>query len=291
MPRFSIVTPSLDQFCWLKCCAASIADQEGVTVEHIIQDAGTNCDLQEWASRFPRMRLYVEPDKGMFDGINRGLGRAAGEICGYLNCDEQYLPGTLATVDRYFKSHPEVDVVFGDAIVIDRNCEPVTYRRAVCPTPIHTWMSFPSILTCSTFFRRSIVERGLLFDDSWKAIGDVVWLLDLINAKVRMGVLGKPLAAFAVTGRNLSKGPVAEREVARLRSSNFVPPRWTRKPAIYWYWVKKLLAGGYFSRSVELGLYKPASPDRRQESREYRIGALMRQSYRTRWAMMPPLDD
>ena len=50
--------------------------------------------VQTWAAKQPRLKLYVETDNGMYDAINRGLAKARGEICGYLNCDEQYLPGT-----------------------------------------------------------------------------------------------------------------------------------------------------------------------------------------------------
>ena len=45
-PQFSIITPSFRQLDWLKLCAASIADQTGATVEHIVQDAGTGPELE-----------------------------------------------------------------------------------------------------------------------------------------------------------------------------------------------------------------------------------------------------
>ena len=41
-----------------------------------------------------RVRAFVEKDQGMYDAVNRGLRRATGEMLAYLNCDEQYLPGT-----------------------------------------------------------------------------------------------------------------------------------------------------------------------------------------------------
>ena len=112
-PQFSIITPSFRQLDWLKLCAASIADQAGVRVEHIVQDAGTGPELEAWAAGQQTLTLHVEKDRGMYDAVNRGLRRATGQILAYLNCDEQYLPGTLAAVADYFSRHPEVDVVFG----------------------------------------------------------------------------------------------------------------------------------------------------------------------------------
>ena len=59
----------------------------------------------------------------MYDALNRGLRRARGEICAHLNCDEQYLPGTLNRVAAIFEAQPEIDIVFGDALVVVRHGE------------------------------------------------------------------------------------------------------------------------------------------------------------------------
>ena len=96
----SIITPSFNQIEWLRLAVASVADQEGVEYEHIIQDGGTDGIKEIVQSEFgnlgKRLQVFVEKDAGMYDAVNRGLRRASGEICAYLNCDEQYLPGTLA---------------------------------------------------------------------------------------------------------------------------------------------------------------------------------------------------
>ena len=98
----SIVTPSFRQLDWLRLALASVADQQGVEVEHIVQDGGSEAETLAPMAANPIVRLFSEPDDGMYDAINRGLRRTRGEICGYLNCDEQYLPGTLAKVTEIF---------------------------------------------------------------------------------------------------------------------------------------------------------------------------------------------
>jgi glycosyltransferase involved in cell wall biosynthesis len=213
-PTFSIVTPSYRQLEWLKLCAASIADQEGVSLEHIIQDAHTGPELESWVRENTKAQLFVERDAGMYDAINRGLRRTKGDICAYLNCDEQYLPGTLRHVSEYFAAHPEVDVVFGDSIVTDQESKPLAYRRVVKPQLWHTMLRPLGVLTCSTFFRRKVVEDGALFDTSWKITGDKAWILELLKRGYRMELVHQPLAVFALTGENLSnhQGIHAERE-------------------------------------------------------------------------------
>src|SRR5882757_1252682 len=131
--KFSIITPSFRNSNWLKLCIASVADQQTVDVEHIVQDACSDDGTQEWLAADPRVRAFFEKDAGMYDAINRGLRRAGGDILAYLNCDEQYLPGALARVAEFFAQHPEIDVLFGDALLVDRRGAPLSYRRMVLP--------------------------------------------------------------------------------------------------------------------------------------------------------------
>ena len=128
--RISIVTPSYRRSAWLRLCIASVADQ-GVEVEHIVQDAESDDGTLDWLRRDPRVKVFVEKDQGMYDGVNRGLRRAGGDILAYLNCDEQYLPGALAAVAGFFEQHPQIDVLFGDVVMVDtRGAVPVSPQDA-----------------------------------------------------------------------------------------------------------------------------------------------------------------
>ena len=86
-------------------------------MEHLIQDAGTGAELEEWVQH-SSAQLQVEKDSGMC-ALNRGFARATGEIFSLLNCDEQYLPGTLAKVEALFASDPQLDLVVGDCLIVD----------------------------------------------------------------------------------------------------------------------------------------------------------------------------
>jgi len=254
-PQISIVTASYRQLSWLKLCAASVADQEGVTFEHIIQDANSGTELEEWVRQNTSARLYVEADTGMYDAINRGLRRAQGEICAYLNCDEQYLPGTLQRVTEYFSRHPEIDVVFGDAILTGPLLEPLSYRRVILPRRWHTLVRPLGVLTCSTFFRRRLVDEGALFDPGWKIIGDKAWILSLLDRSYRMAALGEPLAVFALTGANLSNQQGVKAE--HLRWKRNVPPLVQLfKPLIQGrHLFEKWRQGAYARRAVNSAWY------------------------------------
>jgi len=101
--NFSIITPSFRNSRWLKLCIASVADQQDVKWEHIVQDSCSDDGTQDWLPRDPRVKAFIEKDGGMYDAVNRGYRRAAGDILAYLNCDEQYLPGALKTVSDFLR--------------------------------------------------------------------------------------------------------------------------------------------------------------------------------------------
>jgi glycosyltransferase involved in cell wall biosynthesis len=253
--RFSIVTPSFRNSGWLKLCLASVADQ-GVALEHLVQDAGSDDGTLDWLPRDPRARVVVEKDDGMYDAINRALRRASGELLAYLNCDEQYLPGTLALVSRFFDEHPAVDMVFGDAVVVDPGGDYLFHRKVVVPRLAHTATCHLGVLTCATFFRRRVIEDTAgFFDTSYRVVGDGDWIARQLRRGVRMATLGRFTSTFAMTGANLSLNPRAREELARLAAT---VPVWTRALRPLWVaqhrW-QRWRAGAYRQAPFSYALY------------------------------------
>jgi glycosyltransferase involved in cell wall biosynthesis len=216
------------------------------------------------------VRAFIEKDEGMYDAINRGLRRATGEILAYLNCDEQYLLGALGQVRDFFAAHPEIEVLFGDAILVDEHGAPLSYRRMVVPNRAHVRIVHLNTLTCATFFRRSIVERGHFFDLRWKVIGDGAWVDGLLRARVPMATLHKPVAAFTFTGANLGASEQGAREAREFRGAAW---KAALVPALSLHHrLRKWRAGAYRPHPVEYAVYTKDSPGRRVSFSEPKLG-------------------
>jgi len=262
--RFSIVTPSFRASEWLKLCLASVADQ-GVDSEHIVQDAGSDDGTLDWLPTDGRARVFVEKDRGMYDAVNRGFDRAAGELFAYLNCDEQYLPGTLRQVSEFFSSHPDIDVVFGDVIMAGVAGEYLFHRKMQTPLLYHTWTCHLSTLSCATFFRASLFrEQGYRFDPAFRDGSDGRWMLRMLQDRVPMAALGFFGAVFTQTGANMSAGANAIRENRELRRS---APRWARwaAPAIVAHHrLRRWLGGMYSTAPFAYELHTRSSAGRRR---------------------------
>jgi glycosyltransferase involved in cell wall biosynthesis len=261
--KFSIVTPSLRNSGWLKLCIASVADQQGVEFEHIVQDSCSDDGTQDWLPRDPRVKAFIEKDSGMYDAVNRGYRRATGDILAYLNCDEQYLPGALKTVHDFFEAHPEIEVALAGSIVTDGEGKYICHRHAMVPHQHHIWFRFP-VLTSSVFIRRRVIhERGILFDTHWRILGDMHWIMALMKNKVPMKVVDGFLSAFADTGDNLCLGSAATKEINETR---VMPAAWVRALKPFWITHHRLrrLAAGHFSlKPASYAIYTLASPEAR----------------------------
>jgi len=282
--KFSIVTPSFRQLDWLRLCVPSVADQVtgGIAVQHIVQDAGSPGidDLKQSLPDFCLNRasgyeldIIVEKDEGMYDAVNRGLQRATGDICAYLNCDEQYLPGILPRIDAYFAAHPDIEILFGDVILTDAAGKPISYRRTTRPFLTHVRLASLNTLTCATFFRRSIIDRGHFFPTHLKIAGDQLWLYQLLRQGVKIGLLPVPFSVFAFTGGNLSRSKQAEIEMtAWLPPEEALSPPWQTRGAIALHRLRKLFAGAYRRRTVTVSLYTLESPGRRKSTTVKNVG-------------------
>jgi len=237
---FTIVTPSFRQLEKLAGCIASIADQQGVQVEHLVQDGGTEGfrDFAEtmarrWPDRPGYRRIMVsQPDKGMYDAINQGLKRAAGNLCAYLNCDEQYEAGILHKVRAVAETHPQDDVWVGDVVVVGEGGEALCHRKILPPTLRHTWTCHLAAFTAATFFRKSLVDRGFLFSSVYRAAADAEWFVRILESGRQPRRLGFVCASFMEGKENLGLSPVAREERNRL---NQTAPRWMR--SLSWAWV------------------------------------------------------
>jgi glycosyltransferase involved in cell wall biosynthesis len=149
------------------------------------------------------LKFFSEKDVGMYDAINRGLVRSSGEICAWLNSDEQYLPESLSKAADLFRQRPELDVLLGDAILLNSALEPVCYRRIMVPSLWHTRLDHLHSLSCAMFFKKSSLPSPPL-DPRWKVISDAILIEHFLLNKKHIHACSIPFSAYAFTGQNLS---------------------------------------------------------------------------------------
>jgi hypothetical protein len=256
-----------------------------LSVEHIVQDAGSP-GIEEFAEKTAErllgkyrgervsnlhtfellhirtahgytLRIFKEKDEGMYDAINKGLKKGTGKVRAYLNCDEQYLPGTLKMVQDFFKNRLNVDAVLGDVIIVGTDGEAICHRKMVKPGLAHTWTCHFGALTAGIFFREKLVNEGLLFDTSYRVASDAEWFLRVLQSGKKVQPLRRTTSTFMESGENLGLSSAAKEERARLDASAPLYFRVLRPVWVLAHRFRRLWAGAHRSEDVAYGIYLP----------------------------------
>lgn len=198
VPRVSIITPSFNQSEYLEDCLLSVIHQNYPDLEHIVMDGGSSDDSAEILRRYSdRLAYWVsEPDGGQAAALNEALGRTSGDLIGWLNSDDLYLPGTIDLVVQAFRDNPEAVVIYGACHVIDAES---TWASTIWPGTfsVEKLAANNFLMQTATFFRRDILDANGTFDAKIKyAIDYDYWLRAVDTFDDKFLFLPKPLACF-----------------------------------------------------------------------------------------------
>jgi glycosyltransferase involved in cell wall biosynthesis len=214
LPLVSIITPSYNQADFLEQTIQSVLGQNYPNIEYMVVDGDSNDSSVEIIKKYADQLTWwiSEPDGGQAEAINKGFRRAKGEIVGWLNSDDLYLPGAISAAVKAFEENPECVMVFGDCRAIDQDSRVTNLIR------YHSWtlddlMCFNIIGQPAVFMRRwALARAGYLNTDLHYMLDTQLWL--------RIGQLGKMLyipqawaaARFHPSAKNVAHAPGFGRE-------------------------------------------------------------------------------
>jgi glycosyltransferase involved in cell wall biosynthesis len=118
LPKVTIVTPAYNSAKVIEECLRSVAAQTYADKEHLIIDAKSKDDtlkiIREYQEKYPHIRLVSEPDKGIYDAMNKGIGLAAGEWLFFMGSDDALAgPDVLSSIFEKYNS-ADYDIFYGN---------------------------------------------------------------------------------------------------------------------------------------------------------------------------------
>lgn len=164
--------------------------------EVLIQDCLSTDRTKEIALSHPANVGYVcEADSGQTDALNRALRRSKGDVVGWLNADDLYLPNAVEAAAALFAIDPAADVAFGDYQVIDEHSQILRRHRPGVWRWRRLYAKGNYIFSGATFFRREIFEQFGPFSTDYEYVADLEFFLR-IGARVRAVNVNQELGAF-----------------------------------------------------------------------------------------------
>jgi hypothetical protein len=245
MVDVTVLTPSFRYGRFIEDAILSILRQEGVSVQHVVQDGGSDDGTIELLRRHDgSIDWRSEPDAGQSDALNRAFRRAEGRWIAWLNADEFYLPRGLATLVRH-GDKTNADIVYGENVFVDEG------GRVARLVGQHRFSR--AVLWCRCFIASSsaIFKRTSLPAEPWdvdmKRIMDWDLYLKLVAGGARVSYVKYPVGAFRRHPGQMTRRPAKEHwdEYTTVFEKYGITP-WTRRKGRALHRAHKIASGGYW---------------------------------------------
>ncbi len=233
LPRLTVVTPSFNQAEFLSATMDSVLSHGDIPLDYIVMDGGSTDGS---ASVIKERQSYLKhwqsgPDKGQSSAIRNGFKHmecGPDDVMAYLNSDDLYCPGTLEYVLRFFAENPDVDVVYGHRIAIDKAGKEIG-RWVLPPHDPEVFKLVDYVPQETLFWRRRVYDEVGGIDSSFQFAMDWDLLLKMQKKGARIVRLPWFLAMFRIhqaqkTQQNIDDIGSAEMKRLRIRENHNSPP-------------------------------------------------------------------
>lgn len=205
--KISIITASYNSVKTLGETMESVLSQTYADWEYIVVDGGSmdgTVDLiNKYEKRFcGRMKWTSEPDKGIYDAMNKGILKSKGDVVGILNSDDYFTTNDVLSSVASVLSAKDLDAVYGDIHFINEG-EPdkvVRYYSSRHFKPF--WLRFGFMPAHPSFYvRRAVYQKAGLYDTSYKIGSDFEMMVRLFRKQhIRYQYLAKDFVTMRTGG-------------------------------------------------------------------------------------------
>ncbi len=194
MINFTIITCTYDAGKYIDRTLESVRGQSYPHIEHFIIDGVSKDDTVKKAqtyaydSRYPVI-VKSEPDKGLYDAMNKGIQLAKGNYIIFLNAGDVFQEeDTLTCIAEQLKGRSMPGVIYGDTDIVDEKGNFIRKRRLSPPEKL-SWESFKEgMLVChQAFYARTDIARQVPYDLSYKYSADVDWCIRIMKETEKHG--------------------------------------------------------------------------------------------------------
>ena len=256
-PKISVVTVCYNVASEIERTIKSVINQTYSNVEYIIIDGGSKDGTVDIIKKYADKVSYwvSEPDKGIYDAMNKGIIAATGDWINFMNAGDWFCGSSvLSDISHYLINNREFDIIYGSIYRVYEN-----YHYEAPPLPLEMIKIHQPMPHQGTFVKTSYHKKHL-FDISYRSAGDTHFFYEAYyKHKASFIEIPKIIAYFEATyGMSTDQWKIAHQEDMRLRNK-------TASPKV------QLKMRFYFAyRSVKEFVKKQCLPAAYIEQRRYR---------------------
>lgn len=218
--RFSIIVPTYNSATTLQQTLESIRDQQWPYTEVVVVDGASKDQTAEIARSFVGLEMVVisEPDKGIYDAINKGIAQASGDLICVIGSDDRLAAGALSAVNDAWCNR-RTDIVAGEALL--ESLDGTSSKRvdeAYGPGALVSGIPF-----ChnSMYVTPDAYRKVGGYSLSYRICADAEWVHRSIRAGCTCSRIDQVLIHFSLTGTSSSNDDLIMAETYAVVASNF----------------------------------------------------------------------
>lgn len=183
MKKLSVITVTWNAASTLGRTLQSVREQSWPHLEHLVIDGRSEDGTRELIDRLHhgRLRWVSEPDKGLYDAMNKAFTRSSGDYLCFLNAGDTFFASdSVEKMMRTIENGEAPDILYGETAIVDEKGFFLHMRRLRAPEEL-SWKSFKQgMLVCHQAF---IVKRELFepYDLSYRFSSDFDWCIRMMK--------------------------------------------------------------------------------------------------------------
>lgn len=227
----SIITITYNAERWLERTMRSVLAQTCKEYEYIIVDGASKDGTVDIIKRLEpefegRLSWKSEPDKGLYDAMNKGIARAKGDFLWFVNAgDEIYAPDTLAHIVA--AATDDTDIVYGKACIVNAEGVKVSEHHKVTPPNLQREHLLNGLVVChqAILVRRSIADK---YNTDYRICADYDWVVRAVTTSRKNVYLDEYVCKFLTEGVSQKQRKRAWKERFLIMRAHFgiLPTLW-----------------------------------------------------------------
>lgn len=220
--KITLITATYNSAATIKDTIESVLSQDHPAIEHIIVDGASNDNTLEIVKSYGDKiaKIISEPDKGIYDAMNKGIRAATGDVIGILNSDDFFTSNdVISTIANTFQDN-DIDALYGDIHFVNPDDLDKTvryYSSEIFKTSLFRFGFMPA--HPSFYMKRGCYEKHGLYSLDYKIASDYDLLIRyLYKEKIKYKYVKKDFVTMRIGGvstENLNSRIILNKEIIK----------------------------------------------------------------------------